>query len=185
MTTVAAILAAGRGARFGGGAGKLRASFRGRPLVSWAVEAAVAAGFDQVLVVVGADELRDLVPAPVRVVANPRWEEGIATSLATAVAEAREASCAAVVVGLGDQPLVTAGAWRTIRDAASPIAVATYDGRRGHPVRLAREVWPWLPATGDEGARTLMAERPELVAELPCPGNPVDVDTQEDLARWS
>jgi len=91
------------------------------------------------------------------------------------------------VIGLGDQPLVSPAAWRLVAeaDAELPIVVATYGGERRNPVRLSRSVWAELPTEGDAGARVLMAGRPELVSEVACPGEPADVDTQEDLARWS
>jgi CTP:molybdopterin cytidylyltransferase MocA len=181
VTTAAVVLAAGGGSRFGGDGHKLLAPFRGRPLVTWALEAADV--LDELLVVTGAVDVP--LPPHAREVRNERWAEGQATSLAAAVAVATAEGHDAVVVGLGDQPLVPAEAWRLVAASTSPIAVATYGGRRRNPVRLAAEVWPLLPNAGDEGARSLIAGRPDLVVEVACPGNPADVDTQEDLATWS
>lgn len=184
LSVAAVVLAAGEGRRFRGGVPKLLVPFRGRPLVVWAVEAAVAAGLDETVVVAGAVPLPEL--PGVTVVVNDRWQEGQATSLWAAVAWAGSRGHEAIVVGLGDQPLVPAEAWRRVAACtAAPIVVATYGGARRNPVRLAATVWPLLPRTGDVGARTLMAERPDLVCEVACPGDPADIDTVEDLKAWS
>ncbi|HUQ39060.1 MAG TPA: nucleotidyltransferase family protein [Acidimicrobiales bacterium] len=185
MTVAAVVLAAGGGTRFGGATHKLLSEFRGRPLVEWAVERALEAGLDDVLVVSGAVDLRDVVPAAARVVANPRWAEGQATSLTAGIAAADAGGHDAVVIGLGDQPLLTTEAWRLVAATDAPVAVATYRGERRHPVRLSRSVWPLMPTEGDTGARVLFVQRPELVVEVACPGEPADVDTVEDLDRWS
>lgn len=153
--------------------------------MSWALEAAVAAGLARTWVVTGAVDLSALVPDGVEILSNPNWAEGQATSLAVAITAARAARLDAIVVGLGDQPLVTAGAWRAVAASCAPLAVATYGGRRRNPVRLGREVWDLLPDSGDEGARVLMRQRPEAIEEVPCEGDPVDIDTREDLTRWS
>jgi CTP:molybdopterin cytidylyltransferase MocA len=147
--------------------------------VSWALEA--AAVLDELIVVTGAVDVP--LPEGAREVRNPRWAEGQATSLAAGLAAA--AGHEAVVVGLGDQPLIPAEAWRLVAESDSPVAVATYGGVRRNPVRLAASVWPLLPTEGDEGARSLVRSRPDLVVPVACPGDPVDVDTQEDLATWS
>jgi CTP:molybdopterin cytidylyltransferase MocA len=185
MTIAGVILAAGAGSRFGGGGEKLRTDFRGRPLVRWAVDSMIGAQLDDLMVVTGAVDLRDALPEGVRVVPNEHWSRGIASSLGCAIALADRVGHDAIVVGLGDQPFVTTDAWTAVARTKSPIAVATYGGERGNPVRLAREVWSLLPSEGDVGARRLMADRPALVAEVACRGNAVDIDTQEDLARWS
>jgi CTP:molybdopterin cytidylyltransferase MocA len=158
------------------------APFRGRPLVTWALEHVIAAGFDQTFVVVGPVDLSALLPGAV-VVDNPAWASGQAGSLRAGIAAAEEHGHEVVVIGLGDQPLVPAEAWSAVADTDSPIAVASFDGRRTPPARLARSVWGLLPEDGDVGARGLMAARPDLVVEVPCPGEALDIDTAADLLR--
>lgn len=181
----AVVLAAGAGTRFLGDEPKLLVRWRGRPLVSWALAHAAGAGLGRLWVVTGAVDLDGLLPAGAEVLANPDWAQGQATSLAVAIDAARRAGLEAVVVGLADQPMVPPDAWRRVGAASAPVAVATYGGERRNPVRLSAEVWDSIPRVGDEGARQLMRRRPELVVEVACEGNPVDIDTVEDLDRWS
>lgn len=181
----AVVLAAGAGSRFASDRSKLLVPWQGKPLVVWAINAAVDAGIGPVWVVTGATELEAVLPAGVVQIPNPRWADGQATSVAAALEKARAENLDAVVVGLADQPMVPAEAWRRVAGADAPIAVATYDGRRRNPVRLAAEVWDLLPDAGDEGARGVMGQHKHLVAEVACEGHPEDIDTVEDLARWS
>ena len=65
------------------------------------------------------------------------------------------------------------------------IVVSVYDGTPGpNPVRLAADVWPLLPTTGDAGARDLIRDHPAWVCRVHSVGSAVDIDTLEDLARW-
>ena len=160
-------------------------------MVSHALEALLGASLDAVAVVTGAADLRSVLADDglgsdeVTLISNERWASGIASSVRCAAGWAERQGHEAVVVGLADQPFVTSGAWRAVATSGGSISVATYGGRRGNPVRLAREVWPLLPHDGDEGARTVMRRFPEIVVPVACEGLPDDIDTVEDLSRWS
>lgn len=183
MKVAAVVLAAGDGTRFSGGIPKLLVEIDGVPLIERAVLPAVEAGFDHVLVVTGAVDLSAAVPPGVELVSNQRWSEGQATSLQAGIERARELGCAAVVVGLGDQPYITAADWRGVAQAdRTPLAAADRGDHLGTPVRIAAECWPELPIRGDVGARVLLARRPDLVTPVACVGRSDDVDTVEDLA---
>ncbi len=184
-TTVVIVLAAGAGSRFDGPGHKLTAVVDGRSLADRSVATALEADVGPVIVVTGAVEL-DLPHGRGRlhVVHNPDWADGQSTSLRAGIAEAERLGARAVVVGLADQPFIRPEAWRLVADATSPIAVATYGGRRRNPVRLHHDVWHLLPTSGDEGARSLIRLSSHLVQEIPCPGSPVDIDTLEDLRAW-
>jgi CTP:molybdopterin cytidylyltransferase MocA len=183
IATVGVLLAAGGGRRFAGTTHKLLAPIDGQTVAGRSLAVARRVGFAHLIVVTGAVALE--LPADVVEVANPSWANGLATSLQAAIAHAIGLGATAVVVGLADQPFVTVSAWRAVASSPAPIAVATYDGVPGNPVRLGATVWPLLPIDGDEGARSLIRVRPELVQEVPCAGHPTDIDTTEDLARWS
>ena len=105
-TTTAIILAAGSGSRFVGN--KLIAPFRGRPLVSRAIDAASASHALNCALVLGHDADAVLDCVDVRrcaVVRSENWSDGIAASIRAGLAHARDAD--ACIFLLGDQPFVT------------------------------------------------------------------------------
>jgi len=191
LSTAAAILAAGRGSRLGGDASKPLLEWRGRSLVAWALDAALDSGLDPVVVVVGyrSDDVRAALPTDrgVVVIDNPEWEEGIASSVRAALAALTPMDdVVAVAIGLADQPLVAAEAYRRVKAVSddSGIVVPTYGGQPGNPVKLARSLWPEaMTLRGDTGARALMRDR--VVGRVDCTdtGSAADVDTLEDLER--
>ena len=197
MVEVAAIvLAAGRSTRFSGGvdgATKLVAEIDGAPLVRHAVLAAIGSGARPVIVVTG--HAREAVMAAlagldVQEARNPRYADGIASSVSTGVA-ALPARCEAALVFLGDMPRVTGAFARRLIDAfaADPTldAVAPLvEGRRGNPVLLSRKLFAAaLALEGDEGARKLLMRSDLRVVEIEAPDDSaaVDIDTPEALHR--
>jgi len=179
--TLTVLLAAGGGTRYTGRSHKLLVPVAGRAVWRWSLDAAIAATIGPVAVVTGCVDLE--LPVGVTRLHNARWFEGLAGSLQLAVTNARDRDMGAVVVGLADQPCVGVDSWRRVADSTAVLAVATYDGERGNPVRIAAEAWPLLPRNGDEGARGVMRTNPHFVAEVPCDGSAVDLDTADDLAR--
>jgi molybdenum cofactor cytidylyltransferase len=188
MKLASVLLAAGGGSRFRAteSTHKLLAlGPDGRTVVEHSYAAMAADTTDELIVVTGAVELPELPGA--HLPHNARWAVGQSTSVWEAIDLADALECDAIVVGLGDQPGITAADWAAVRaamHAGAQIAVATYGGKRRNPVGLARSVWPLLPTNADEGARSVMQRHPELVIEVPCTGNSEDIDSVEDLLRW-
>ncbi len=186
-TTLGVLLAAGSGSRFDAPEHKLVAQLRGTPVITHSLAALNEAGLDAILVVTGsADLARYLHGVPT--MHNPHWATGQRSSVECALTYAREHSYGAVVVGLADQPFITPQCWKSVAESDAAIAVATYDGVRGNPVRLDASVWDLFsnaPGDPDSGARSLMHLHPELVREVACKGNSADIDTTEDLSKWT
>jgi molybdenum cofactor cytidylyltransferase/nicotine blue oxidoreductase len=180
----AAVLAAGAGTRLGGP--KAEVVIAGERLVDRAVRVARSAGCEPVFAVVRA---ATTVPDAVTLV-NPEPERGQRGSLTLAVEAASDwvAGVEALAVLLVDTPGVGVDAVRAVIRGWHPgrIAVGRYGGQRGHPIVMAPPLWAQaLRLAGvDEGARALLRARPELVDEVPVPGDPTDLDTPADLERW-
>ncbi|HYH49926.1 MAG TPA: nucleotidyltransferase family protein [Acidimicrobiia bacterium] len=182
------VLAAGRGSRFGDESPKTLARLGERPLVAHAVAAAKSTGLRPLVVVVGcqAADVAAAAGRDVEVVENPFWADGMSTSLRAGLASVlADRTVTAVAVALADQPRIGPDAYRRLAEAHSEgaeLAVATYAGKRGHPVLIGRTYWDEaMKMTGDQGARTLLA-KPGVV-EVPCDGTgeTTDVDTPADL----
>jgi CTP:molybdopterin cytidylyltransferase MocA len=187
------VLAAGRGVRFGADTPKALTVLRGRPLVAYALDAARAGGCAPVVLVISDDRVADAAGPDVVIVRNDAPERGIASSLQCALLHLeRDRAVPAAVVGLADQPLVGADAYRAVAaayDAGARLAYATYGGERGNPVLLGREHWDEaLALTGDEGARVLFRRHDGVAVPCGDAGAAADVDTPQDLAelesRW-
>jgi CTP:molybdopterin cytidylyltransferase MocA len=162
----AVVLAAGAATRFG--------SPKQRLLLPRVLERLGGTRVDEVVVVAGAYPLE---AAGARVVACPDWERGPGASLRCGLA-ALPAEAQAAVVALADGPDLSPEAVDRVlaawRDGDAPLVAASYNGDRGHPIVVGRELWSSVPEEG------LRAFEPVLV---PCDdlGAPGDVDRPEDL----
>ena len=181
VESLAIVLAAGAGSRFGGG--KQLALIDGAPMLA-RVCAAVDSGWSgRRMVVLGdrAPELSRVVPPGWEVAVCPDWERGPGASLRAALAAAPSVRAALVV--LGDLPWLAPEAVRRVVAAGvggAPAARATDGGRPGHPVWIGEALIDEARAAPDDGLRSMLSR---LVTEpVVCDGLGVcdDVDTRDD-----
>jgi len=187
----ALLLAAGQSRRMGG-PNKLLAEIDGRPMVARVAQRLLSSHARPIVAVLGnqADAVDTaLGKLPVERVRNPGFAEGLSTSLKRGL-QALSHECDGVIVCLGDMPLVTGRDLDRLIAAFNPlegraIIVPTRHGKRGNPVLWARRFFPEMAElAGDVGAKHLIGEHAELVAEveMDSDGVLVDVDTPDALA---
>jgi molybdenum cofactor cytidylyltransferase len=193
MSRQAIVLAAGAGSRFGGG--KLLADWRGRPLVLAAVETALAAPVEAVIVVLGCEAER--VAGVLAAVGDPRlrlvvaddWADGLSASLRAGVANL-PADSAGFLLFLGDMPLIPPDLPPKVLAAleSGASAVQPLHGETpAHPVGFSAALYGELSRlSGDAGAGALLRARPGVV-RLCCgeAGAVFDVDRPADVIAKS
>lgn len=144
---------------------------------------------DETIVVVGhkAEEItRAIASRPVKIMLNHNYPQGMSTSIIAGLILADPTS-KAVMLALGDQPLVESGTINQIIDAFNKndkgIAVPTYRGKRGHPIifdiKYKAEL---MELEGDIGGREIIKNHPDDVLEVAVDSESVisDIDTEDD-----
>jgi molybdenum cofactor cytidylyltransferase len=186
----AVILAAGRSTRMGQAKQLL-------PLgESTVLETAIAnvrhSAVEETVVVLGAaaDLIRPHL-SDMKSVFNPRYEQGMASSLRAGISALSPQMTAALIV-LGDQPFVRPETLNQLitrhREATEHIVIPVHQGRRGNPVLIPRRFFPEvMELEGDTGCRVLFDRYPQAVwmVEVEDEGILLDIDSQEDYRRLS
>jgi molybdenum cofactor cytidylyltransferase len=183
------VLAAGRGARFGGSQSKLVARYEGQPLVRRAAETLIGSRARPIVVVTGFD--REGVEAalaglPLRFTHNFEFASGMASSLRAGLVASGD--CSGAVVLPGDMPLVRSETIDRLIEAfeAAPECAAVipyFRGRRGNPALLGHRLFARaMTLSGDEGARRILSETEGVLRlDVEDQGVMMDVDRREDL----
>jgi CTP:molybdopterin cytidylyltransferase MocA len=188
MARIAALLlAAGRSERMG--RCKQLLPLSGRPLIRHCLETLLAAGVDDIIVVLGAwgreiaPVIRDL---PVTMVQNPDPASDMAGSVRAGFAALAD-DTGAVLVCLGDHPLVKPATVRAITgrhaQQADKIIIPVCRGSKGHPTLFPRAVIAEILTAPT--LRDIVRKDSERVMLLPVDdqGVTVDIDTPEDWRR--
>ncbi len=189
----AVVLAAGSSKRFGK-ANKLHAKVEDESVVERVLNLVAQFPFQRIVVVSspGDEELEKVaVSYPVDLVCNEKSEQGIGTSVATAVEALEESDVSGVVFFLGDLPFMKAESVAKIANAfveskGTHIVRANFSGQPGHPLVVPRDMFSELKMLdGDQGAGLLVRKYPArlLIVETDDPGTIRDIDTPKDLGQ--
>lgn len=186
------VLAAGRSSRMEP-VNKLLQPWRGEALVRHAVRAVAQSGATPIYLVVGHQAeavARAATGLPVVIIYNPIHAEGLSSSLQAGLRALSDES-EGVLVALGDMPRVNPRDLGRLITAFNPIegraiCVPTYQGQRGNPVLLGRQLFAQLQRLqGDQGARRLIKHYENIVTEVAAEDSGVlsDVDTASALEQ--
>lgn len=188
LPVAAIVLAAGAATRMG--QLKQLLPYRGRTLIQHAVDQALQARFDPVLVVVGSESaaVRSSVASRKSVIVeNAYWQSGMGSSISAGVRWLQQegTEAAAIAILLADQPLVTAGHLEEMRTllhlTAADAISAEYNGTLGVPALFKRRLFTTLanlpPAAG---ARHLLRQPGLHIEPFPLPEAAMDIDTPTD-----
>lgn len=182
----AAVLAAGPSTRFGSPKALVRLG--GTPIVHQAAARAAVVAGPSVTVVLGADA-RLVAPAlrqsNATTVVNRDWEEGLASSIRTAVRTA-PTRCDGLLLVLCDQVAVTPEDLRRLfiawRRHPILVAAALYAGAPGLPAIFPR--WAFgdlLELRGEQDPRRVLRRVADRLVRIPMANAAVDLDVPEDL----
>jgi molybdenum cofactor cytidylyltransferase len=153
------------------------------------------AGVDDLVVVAGPEhaavaEAVRVAGLTVRVVGNPRRDDGQLSSVLAGLAVADRPGVDAVLVHLVDAPLVRPETARAVLDAFrrthAPVVRPEAGGRHGHPVLFSRRVFDDLRrADPAVGAKAVVRAHAADACDVPVDdeGACQDIDTPEDYAR--
>jgi molybdenum cofactor cytidylyltransferase len=154
-------------------------------LLGHAIKTAMDSRAGHVYVVLGSNEAahrKAIEKLPVTIVSNPNWQKGMGSSLKAALAVAKKAS-EAVMVMTCDMPFVSSQHLNNIIEhftkTRQPIVASKYRDAMGVPALFAKESFEELAGIGDEeGARKVIAKHKD--AALVHLESPTDIDTYED-----
>ena len=187
----AVILAAGGSSRFG--QPKQLLPFRGKTLVRTIIDAACEAGCSPVVVVIGSNGETihpEVAHANVLEARNTNWRSGIGSSIRSGVQAliSHAPGVEAILLLVCDQTAVNArtikGLVATHEATNSDIAASRYADTLGVPALFDRSFFEELLSLDDEtGAKSIILQNRERVAQFAFPEGAIDIDTWEDWEK--
>ena len=190
----AILLAAGESKRMG--RPKQLLEWQGKTLLQHSLESIINSAADEIILVLGheADRIGKSLPAfPIKIVINPDYKQGMASSLRHGLL-AMDPGSEAFLVLLADQPGIGPEIINTLirafrqADPKRGIVRPVYRGLRGHPVLIgAQYLQEALQLQGDVGARRILMNHPGDILEIDVDQDAVlkDIDTPEEYRKYT
>lgn len=169
----ALVLGAGSSERFGAD-NKLLANIAGKPMIAHVVDNLLEAGADPVIVVTGhgGQEVQAAVlNRPLKFVENPNYANGLSSSIRIGI-KALPEDAEAVLIALGDMPLVKPDELKALMEAFDPdrgasVCVPVHERIQGNPVLWGARHFDALAAlSGDSGAKALIDANREVTVRI-------------------
>jgi len=185
--TSAVILAAGKSSRLG--FPKQTLLFKGKTFLEIAIDAALRANCDPVLVVLGAN--KEAIEPGIKdkgiiILHNENWSEGMGTSIKAGIGHLEKVrKVKQVMIMLCDQPFVNRALLNSLilkqQQSGSKIAACSYKDTIGVPALFDYSLFPELLSLEDnEGAKKIIKAHAEHIVTVPFEKAGVDIDTLAD-----
>ncbi len=183
----AIILAAGESRRMG--KPKMLLPFGDTSIIAKLANSAILSRIDKTIVVLGSDHVeisKQIQDYPLETVYNEAYKEGMLSSVQAGLSNLNDKT-EAIMVLLGDQPMIGSNIMNklieTYRTSWKEIIVATYKGKRGHPILFGSKYKSVVMELSKENSlKDLLLAYPEDIAEMETDSPEIlrDIDTEKD-----
>lgn len=186
------ILAAGESKRMG--SPKQLLDIDGKSLIRRTAEVALATDCYPVVLVIGANKAQiapEIIDLPLTVIDNPKWYEGMASSVKMGLVGLYMTykDVEAVIILVCDQPYLSVSLLERMveiyQTRKAPIVACKYGAQVGVPALFDRKLFEeLLNLTGDKGAKPVLMNHLDEAHLITFEAGSIDLDTLEDYQKY-
>lgn len=187
------ILAAGSSARLG--FPKQTLTFHNKSLLQNTIDEAIKTTITNIVVVLGAKDesiRKEINFKRTEIVVNNDWKDGLASSVICGLhyLQHNNPKLQFVIFLVCDQPFLKADIIQSIIEAYTlsefALVASTYAGISGTPALFDKKFFPEISELkGDVGAMKIIRKNPDQTFAIPFDQGIIDIDTPEDLQKYS
>lgn len=193
MNTAIIILAAGASSRMG--MPKQLLMIEGKTLIKRVSDLAMNTSCHPIVVVLGAnrnDIRSELDKMPITIIDNPKWEDGVSSSIKMGLVGAymTQKDIDAVIFLTVDMPFVSVSLINKMlieanQNLDSQVVACNYEKQSGIPVLFKRSLFnDLLELKGDEGAKKIVKQNKDKSTFIDFPEGKFDLDTMDEYWNY-